>query len=936
MIKLLTQYIFIILLAIPISVSAHEACNLPLSEKSSRIKVQLPDNKEDRLMLIALLEIDHYYVEENALITEVPNSKAKLLQQLPYKHQILCDDVELELQRANKKYYDAVKENPHARVAFENSGDTVGSIIKMPNAFQVKNTLGGYYNYAEMVTAIGNLFNAYPGIVDTFSLGRTLGNRDIWCVKISDNVLTDENEPELGYMGLQHAREAIGGASMLFFMQYLAENYSVDARIKDLVDNREFFIIPCMNPDGWEYNRSTNPNGGGMWRKNRRQFGAEYGVDLNRNWGVRWADCSAPISGPVSSCGSNTTSSSTYWGPSAFSERESQAIRAFALTRNFSIFLDQHAFGPYYSIPPGRQPDALSSDELKFYIELCSSMGKYNGMKYGNSYEALAYEVAGGVKDWMLRGDIGVGTKGKVYGFTGEGGAGGGTSGNNFWPPADKIVILCKGMTYQNIQMAYFAGSYVDHQDLGVINITSTTGNLPYRIRRLGLQNLPITVTALPLQNITITGSPAVTSLANFNDVYNGNISYSLPSGIAAGNIIKYIWKVETNACTYYDTIVKVYNGVTVMSDNMEGASATTNWTISGGGWAYTSDRAFSGSKSFAESPSSNYSASTTRTAQWNSLLSLSGAGSAYMSFMVRHRAENFCDKLSVQISTNGSTWISLTGKTTVQEPNNWDGSTINGEPALTGIREEWTREIFDLKDFVGLSNLRLRFHFTTVNTDANYVYNVDQGFNIDNLSIIMGGNPNFTLPLELLQFSGRHETPNNLLSWTTASEKNTSRFNIERSADGLDFETIGTVLAAGNSTTIKSYAFIDTKPFFGDNLYRLKMIDADETFTYSKLISIKVNNENNTQLPSGIHKIYPNPTNATLSVDFNSQDENALYNMMIYDVTGKIQYFKSEQLSFGINKLEFDVSNLANGQYVLAITQPAKRITYEQKFVKQ
>ncbi|MCB0508284.1 MAG: zinc carboxypeptidase, partial [Bacteroidetes bacterium] len=548
------------------------------ADKVCRIKLDIPAKVEDRLMLLDLLQIDHYYIKDGGIISEVMTSDVSKLKGLPFKYKILCDDVEKELHQQNEQYYAAIKQNPTAKMAFENSGDIVDNIIKTPAAFEVKSTLGGYYSYSQMVSAMDDLVATYPTIAQKFSIGKTYQNRDIWCIKISDNVNTDENEVELGYMGLQHAREAIGGASMIFFMQYLCENYSTDARIKALVDNREFFIIPCMNADGWEYNRTTDPTGGGMWRKNRHSFGSgRYGVDLNRNWGYRWADCSMPIQGYAPSCGSSSSSSETYWGPSAFSEPESQAVRDFTKTRHFTIFLDQHAFGPYYSIPPGRaSKDALTSDELKFYIELCSAMGKYNGMKYGNSYEALKYEVAGGVKDWMLRGEIGEGTKGKIYGFTGEGGAGGGTSGNNFWPPASKIVILSKGMVYQNLQMAYVAGSYADIQDMGDLNITSTSGNLPYRLRRLGLENKPIKVTAIPLQNITITGSSVTTSLANFNDVYNGNISYTLPLGISAGNVIKYIWKVETEACTFSDTIVKIYNGITVLSDNMEASTATS------------------------------------------------------------------------------------------------------------------------------------------------------------------------------------------------------------------------------------------------------------------------------------------------------------------------------------------------------------------------
>lgn len=940
-------YLLLILMLLSISIlSAHEGCNLPLSEKSNRIKVKMPATVEERLEIIDALEIDHYYIDNGYLITEVSETNANKLKSLPFEYDIVCSDVAAELKKENDAYYKAIRENSNARVAFENSNDTLGNIIKKPAAFQVLSTLGGYYSYAQMVTAMGNLINTYPTIVDTFSIGKTYEGRDIWCVKISDNVLTDENEPELGYMGLQHAREAIGGASMIFFMQYLCENYSTDNRIKDLVDNREFFIIPCMNADGWEYNRPTNSSGGGGWRKNRRPFGSgNYGVDLNRNWSVRWADCAGAMG--ASSCGSNSSSSETYWGTAAFSEPETQAVRAFTKTRNFSIFLDQHAYGPYYSIPPGRVADALSPADLKFYKELCANMGKYNGMKYGNSYEALAYEVAGGVKDWMLSGEIGVGTKGKVYGFTGEGGAGGGTGGSygNFWPPANKIVILCKGMTYQNLQMAYTAGSYVDHQDLGNISVTTKTGNLPFRLRRLGLQNRPVTVSIIPLQNMSV-GAAVTTSLANFNDTYDGNISYTLPAAITTGHVIKYAWKIETEAMVYYDTIAKIFNGVSEIADNMESGSVSANWTVTAGSgasptWAYSSAYSYAGSRSLANAPAApttKYGTSAvTRTAQFNTNMNLSGSGSAYLSFMVKHRAENFCDKLQVQISTNGSTWTALSGKTTVKEPNNWDGSTINGEPALTGIREEWTREIFDLQNYVGLNNLRFRFVFTTTNTDANYVFNTDEGFFIDNFEVMSGGNSNVILPLELISFTGKNIEEGNLLNWTTASELNTTHFEIERTVNGVDFETLGSVAAAGNSKSIQQYNFIDKQPYLGENLYRLKMYDLDGSYSYSKMIAIEVHDATAfTFTPTGIEKLFPNPTNANLNVLFNVSENIASFNLQAYDITGAVLYQQQLQLEKGKHTIPIDVSILSTGQYILSITNPINNVTYEQKFIKQ
>ena len=933
---------FILLITLNIiNIYAHD--DFSAAQKSVRIKVWLPDNLEDRQMLKGALEIDHYYIENGYLITELSEYNAKKLKSLPFKSEILCSDIAAELKLKNDAYYAAIRKNPNARTAYENSGDTLGNIIKTPADFQVKSTLGGYYSYAEMMAAINTLRSKYPNLVDTFTIGKTVEGRDIKCVKISDNPTIDEDEPEIGYMGLQHAREAIGGASMIFFMQYLCENYATDARIKNLVDNREFFIIPCMNADGWEYNRSTNPNGGGGWRKNRKNFGANYGVDLNRNWGVRWADCAGAMG--ASSCGSNSPSTETYWGPSAFSEPETQAVRAFAKTRNFAIFLDQHAFGPYYSIPPGRQPDALSSTDLKFYKELCANMGKYNGMKYGNSYEALAYEVAGGVKDWMLKGEIGVGTKGKVYGFTGEGGAGGGSGGtySSFWPPAEKIVILCKGMVYQNLQMAYTAGSYVDHQDLGNINITTTSGNLPFRIRRLGLVNKPVTVSVIPLQNIKV-GAAVTTSLSNFNDIYNDNITYTLPTGIPAKTVIKYVWKVETEACVYYDTIVKVYNGTSIIADDMETGAASVKWTITAGiaaspSWDYSTTYAFSGSKSLANAPTSKYgTAAVTRNADFKTQMDLSTVASAYLSFMVKHRAENFCDKMQVQISKDGSTWIPLSGKTTVKEPNNWDGSTINGDPALTGIHEEWAREIFDLKNYVGLKNLRLRFSFTSTNTDPDYLYNTDEGFFIDELSVIGGGNPSTMLPLELISFNGENDKAVNNLYWATATEKNTDRFQIERSVSGVNFETIGTVLAAGNSFKTQNYTFTDTKPYLGDNLYRLKMIDKDGTYTYSKLINIKINTASESILkPTGVEKLYPNPAQASLNIVFNETAQNTPnYSIKMYDITGEEKYDQKLQMDNGENKITINTSDLSTGIYIVAITNLDNNVIYEQKFIKQ
>ncbi|MEI9811101.1 MAG: M14 family metallopeptidase [Bacteroidota bacterium] len=515
--------------------------------KYSKVKIYMPADKTQRAGLIGLLQIDHFIeTEGGAIITEISSSELAQLRTTFYRYEVLVPDVARNLEEINKKYYEE-KANPgQNRMAFEQTGQTVNSIIPAPSSFVVQPSFGGYYSFTQMETAMNNLVAAYPSIVQKTSLGQSYGGRDIWCIKISDQVATDEsNEPEVLYMGLQHAREAIGGSSMIFFMQYLCENYTTDQRVKDLVDNREIFIIPCMNPDGWEYNR-THGGAGSGWRKNRRDNGdGEWGVDLNRNWGVDWGNCSTPIVGSPSSCGSNNPAADTYYGPNAFSEPETQAIRNFTYTHHLVAMIDQHSYGPYYSLPFGRPSlpaNTMLANDDKFYTYVSGAMGNYNGMRSGNSPQALGYEVAGGVKDWMLKGNIGTGTKGKVMGMTGEGGAGDGTGGSfgDFWAPAGQIINLCKGMVYQNLQLLYAAGSYVNLQDRGDISLGATTGTLSFHITRVGLENQPVNISVIPLENIQAVGSPVnVTTLANYYDTYTGSISYSLSSSVTNGKRIR-------------------------------------------------------------------------------------------------------------------------------------------------------------------------------------------------------------------------------------------------------------------------------------------------------------------------------------------------------------------------------------------------------------
>lgn len=911
-------------------------------EKYSKVKIEAPSDPARFGELIALLEIDHFdYVDDGAISAEISASELQRLKQTGYKYKVLVDDVVKNLEEENRRFNEA---RTQGRLPFEETGSTVDAIIPTPAAFEVKTTLGGYYSYPEMEDAIDDLVAAYPAIAQKGTVGQSTGGREIWYVKISDNVATDESEPEVLYIGIQHAREAIGGASMIFFMQMLCEQYSQDPRIAALVNNREVYIIPCMNPDGWEYNRSISPNGGGMWRKNRNGNG----VDLNRNWGVDWGNCSAPITGSAASCGSSTSTSDTYYGPSAFSEIETQRIRDFTYTRHFVTMIDQHAYGPYYSLPFGRPSlpaNVMDPLDAKFYTWVPAAMGKYNGMRAGNSPESVGYEVAGGVKDWMLKGNIGTGSKGKIYGMTGEGGHGTAVaSGGTFWPPSAQIINLCKGMVHQNLQLLTVAGTHVDLTDLSDIAVGSKTGTFGFRALRVGLGNDPVTVSIIPLENIQSVGSPVVispASLATYYDSYNGSISYTLPASLTDGQRIRFAWRIQEGGLTYYDTIVKLYHStptsLTVLSDNFNSGAVTDNWTratnLTGTSntWNFTaSGTGYGGTgRALTESPSGNYAASANRSARWSNPFNLSDATAAYLTFWIRHRIENFRDKLRVQVSNSGTggPWQTIAGNITIQEPGTLEGSSINGIPSITGIREEWVRAVFDLKDYIGAgnNNVYFRFEFTSdASNTSGFAYRQDDGVYIDDVKLVKTNASLITLPVEFKSFRGRllaNETVR--LDWEAETDQLHDYFEVEKSTDGVSFASIG------RGPAVAPYFFFDPSPAVGLNYYRIRQVDRDGRVTYSSIVTIQYQ-------PQSLQvRAYPNPAKDYLKIRIQSPGDDQ-FTISLTDLAGRVIH--QQQVSTGAGQQEWSIATnkLASQVYLLTVKNSRNEVVLIEKVTKQ
>jgi Concanavalin A-like lectin/glucanases superfamily/Secretion system C-terminal sorting domain len=168
-----------------------------------------------------------------------------------------------------------------------------------------------------------------------------------------------------------------------------------------------------------------------------------------------------------------------------------------------------------------------------------------------------------------------------------------------------------------------------------------------------------------------------------------------------------------------------------------------------------------------------------------------------------------------------------------------------------------------------------------------------------------------FSLPLKMGNFTATKQTTGIQLNWETLSEQNTSSFGIERSTDGSSFISLGTVNARGSSATKQSYNFTDAQPGAGNNFYRLKLIDADGAFTYSRVIIVK--NDNSLVKV----QLFPNPVSEVLQVQIPSQRKETA-NISIADATGRIVYRTTMQVMEGNNAISIPVQQYVPGKYYL------------------
>ena len=189
-------------------------------------------------------------------------------------------------------------------------------------------------------------------------------------------------------------------------------------------------------------------------------------------------------------------------------------------------------------------------------------------------------------------------------------------------------------------------------------------------------------------------------------------------------------------------------------------------------------------------------------------------------------------------------------------------------------------------------------------------------------------------LPISLTTFKGEKRSSVNVLSWTTSTETNNAGFELQRSANGINFTQLAYVQSKadnGNSTQATTYSYVDEKPFSGVGYYRLKQIDKDGKFTLSEVVVIKGNKSTKLELVG----VYPNPSTNVLNVSLNAPKTDKV-TLVVSDLSGRTILSQNVQIVAGDNLTTVNVSALASGTYTIKAICANGCETTITKFVKQ
>ncbi len=663
----------------------------------SRAKIHLDAETHNMKRLSSLgLSVDHGEYKKNTFfISDFSDYELAKARKAGFTVDIIIDDVAKHYQDQNKK-----------KAQKTTTTGCTNPTVPVPSHFHL-GSYGGYFTYTELLAIVDSMHLLYPSIIgpkqqiDTF---HTIQGRPIYWFRISDNPAVDQPaKPQMLVTALHHAREPGSISATIFYLWYLLENYNSNPQVKAIVDNTELYFVPCVNPDGYIYNITSMPGGGGLWRKNmRNNLDGTMGVDLNRNYGYEWG---------YDDFGSSPFGSDdTYRGAGPFSEPETQAIKWFSENHHFTLNLNYHTYHNDLLYPWSYIGSFQTVDSTLFFND-GEFLTRYNNYRFGTCNQMLDYLTNGDSNDWQYGETT---TKNKVYAWTPEIGL----SEYAFYPPDFQIIPDCQNNLMANLNAAALLLPYATIQHTDKKILIQPSGYLHYSLKRLGFPDMDtFTVTITPLDAwMTVSTTPKVyTGLTLFQQV-DDSISYSLLPATPNGQLVKYALKLFNGKYSIQDTVQFYYgknHNITIPS-----TASLSGWVNSG--WDLCSSSYYSPPSSLKSGTTcpGNYPDGATMTISTATPIDLTYATHAYLQFYAKWFIETIYDQGYVNASIEGSgVWTHLCGRYT------------NTDQFYDGQQHDWVQEEMDLSDYLG-TKVNIQFQLQS-DPQVNY-----EGFFVDNINV--------------------------------------------------------------------------------------------------------------------------------------------------------------------------------------------------------
>lgn len=545
-------------------------------------------------------------------------------------------------------------------------------------------SMGGFYTLDEIYQEFDKLSKNYNYFVEIDTIGFSWEKNPIiaYCFGSSDT-----NKPEVLLTALHHSREPATVTTLVYFLQTLfTKAKEGDPESNYLLDNRRIWVIPVLNPDGYLYNQKRYPKGGGLWRKNRRPINdSTYGVDLNRNYG------------PYDFWNANNNGSSTnplnetYRGPAPFSEPEISALRDFCYSRKFLLALNYHTYGGMliypYSALPFETPDSNWYRSFGMYIQ------QINSYYFGTDKQTVGYPTRGSSDDWFYVTDS---TKGKVLAFSPEASY----QFDGFWPDKSRIIPIAQENYPLILNFLWSAGVNIKLTDYFYdFDTTRKIGFLKLEFQNLGISPsnnlLPVRINSISNNYFFDT----TLFIERLEPVSKTNFEIQIPvpnENFTNGSKINFVVSVLQDGINRNDTI-----GVTLYEYQIVNLKDSSYWDFSNSKWGFEINSE-TNSILLCDSPYKNYKDSLDNFLNLNRPIRANGMN-VELELVSRWSIEPFYDFAKIELSTNnGKDWISLRFKRSTIASGNQYGKQKLGEFGFAGYFNSWTRQIVNLKDYLG------------------------------------------------------------------------------------------------------------------------------------------------------------------------------------------------------------------------------------------